>query len=92
MDEALGKNVTKAEEIRGELVALEKRVINEDDLREALARFDPVWDQLFPKEKARVSALLIERVTYDAKAGEVEITLRPGGIRILAQDQKKETA
>ena len=65
--------------------------IDEKDLREALASFDPVWDELFPAEKARMIRLLIERVAYHAKDGEIEITFRPGGVKAMA-GEGKETA
>ena len=47
---------------------------------------EPIWDQLFPAEKARVLHLLIEQVTYNAAEGEVSITFRPGGVRVLARE------
>ncbi len=36
--------------------------ISEADVREALHRLDPLWDELFPAEQARIVALLVERV------------------------------
>ena len=57
---------------------------DEDDLRRALERFDPLWDELFPSERARVLHLLIESVVYDGREREVKITFRPGGVRQLA--------
>ena len=58
--------------------------VNADELRDALADLEPVWAELFPKEQARVLDLLIERVVFDAEAGEVAITFRPDGPRSLA--------
>ena len=88
----LQKLMRRIDECRAEIAALEQGTIDEKDLRQALAAFDPVWDQLFPQEKARVMRLLVERVTYDAESEEVSISFRPGGVRVLAQDEKKETA
>ena len=62
--------------------------IAEDDLRQALASFAPVWSQLSPKEQARVIHLLIDRIAYDGSKGTVAITFKPTGIKALA----KETA
>ena len=31
-------------------------------MREALERLDPLWDELFPAEQARIVQLLVERV------------------------------
>ncbi len=39
-----------------------------------------------------VLQLLIEQVTYNAEAGEVAITFRPGGVRMLASGREKESA
>ena len=36
--------------------------ISEGEVREALERLDPLWDQLFPAEQARIVQLLVERV------------------------------
>ena len=51
--------------------------------------FDPVWDQLFPKEKARILRLLVERVEYHAGEGRVEIEFRAGGIRAMAAKESQ---
>jgi site-specific DNA recombinase len=70
-------------DVRAELRAKDAGQIDEDDLRQALEAFDPVWDQLFPREKARILALLLERVTVSVKTEEVSLTFRPGGVRAL---------
>ena len=36
--------------------------LTEDETREALERLDPLWDELFPAEQARIIRLLVERV------------------------------
>ncbi|MBI4584574.1 MAG: recombinase family protein [Planctomycetes bacterium] len=92
VDTALNKAQDRTEGIGGELAAIDNRVIDEADLRKALTTFDPIWDALLPAEKARVLQLLIEQVTYDAKADEVAITFRPGGVRMLAKDERSESA
>ncbi len=86
VEEAYGKATERAAALRGELAALEGQVVDEKDLKAALASFDPVWDQLFPAEKARVLRLLIEEVRYHAKDGEIEMTFRPGGVRAMAEE------
>ena len=86
VEKAHQEAVAKVEALRGELAALETRAIDEADLKKALASFDPVWDELFPVEKARVLRLLIEEVRYHAKDGEIEITFRPGGILTMARE------
>lgn len=56
---------------------LAARVVDADDVRRALALFDGVWAQLAPRERTRVLSLLIERITWDGRMGEVAITFRP---------------
>ena len=38
----------------------------EDEVRKALAEFDPLWVELFPAEQTRIIQLLIERVDIGA--------------------------
>ena len=36
--------------------------ITETEVREALFRFDPLWEELFPAEQARIVRLLVKRI------------------------------
>ena len=54
----------------------------------AVDAFDPVWDELFPKEKARILQLLLAKVEYHAQDGRVEIEFRPGGVRTLGSESR----
>jgi hypothetical protein len=58
--------------------------LTEADVRDALERFDPLWDELFPAEQARVIQLLVERV--DFRSDEVDIRLRTEGFATLIAD------
>ena len=58
--------------------------ITEDDAREALMRLDPLWDELFPAEQARIVQLLVERV--DVRTDGVEVRLRPNGLSGLVRE------
>jgi site-specific DNA recombinase len=80
-------------EIERALIALHERetrsgalTIDEEDLAAALVHFDPVWDELFPREQARVLRLLVQRVDYDGGGGTIRFTFRPTGIRALAEE------
>jgi site-specific DNA recombinase len=53
----------------------ERDDITEDEAREALLQLDPLWDELFPAEQARIVQLLVERV--DVRMHGVEVRLRP---------------
>jgi hypothetical protein len=47
----------------------------EGDVRAALHRLDPLWDELFPAEQARIVQLLVERV--DVSPDGVDIACAP---------------
>jgi site-specific DNA recombinase len=72
--------------VQEELEGVEKLRIDPDDLRTALAAFDPVWEQLTSPEQARVVQLLIERIDYDGGTGRLDITFRPAGVRTLVEN------
>jgi hypothetical protein len=78
LDGLLAEAERCVQEARGELAVLDLGVVDPAELRRALHEFEPGWEQLVPKERGRVLALLLERVVYDAESGEVEITFRRG--------------
>jgi len=55
--------------------------LREADVRAALQRLDPLWDELFPVEQARVIQLLVDRV--DVRPDGVDIRLRTEGLANL---------
>lgn len=77
----------RLEAVVGDLATLETAAIDPDELRVALADLEPIWAELFPKERARLLDLLLERVEFDAAVGEVEITFRPGGPRAVGRSR-----
>jgi hypothetical protein len=44
-------------------------LLHEDDARDALARFGPVWEALSPPEQARLVRLAVEGAVYDGRKG-----------------------
>jgi hypothetical protein len=58
--------------------------ISEAEVREALERLDPLWDELFPAEQARIVQLLVERV--DITLDGADIRLRTEGLTSLVAD------
>jgi site-specific DNA recombinase len=76
----------RATEIREQVIALSRALVDEREVARALSVFDPVWDSLTPREQARIVQLLVERVDYDGAKGKVSITFRPSGIKTLAGD------
>jgi site-specific DNA recombinase len=56
----------------------------EADARAALQQLDPLWDELFPAEQARIVALLVERV--DIGSNGLNVRLRVDGLIGLARE------
>jgi site-specific DNA recombinase len=63
---------------------IEDEQIDEGEVIEALQRLDPLWDQLFPAEQARVLQLLVARVTV--RLDGLEISLRVESITSVVED------
>jgi site-specific DNA recombinase len=72
--------------IRDHEQTIRQQRLDEEQAREALAAFDPVWQALAPQEQARVVDLLVQRVDYDGGQGTVRITFHPTGLRALADE------
>ena len=72
--------------IREELTHLRETLLNEEDVADTMALFDPVWETLTVKEQRRVLQLLVQRVDYDGERGTVSVTFHPAGIECLASD------
>lgn len=70
--------------IARELQVLETHGLSEKDVIDALERLDPVWDELFPNEKARIVQLLVERV--DVHEDGIQLRLRTDGLRSLVAE------
>jgi DNA invertase Pin-like site-specific DNA recombinase len=58
--------------------------LKEADVRDALQRLDPLWDELFPAEQARIVQLLVERV--DITPDRADIRLRTEGLTKVITD------
>jgi site-specific DNA recombinase len=58
--------------------------IREEEARDALTRLDPLWDELFPAEQARIVALLVESV--DIGLHGLNIRLRVDGLAEFARE------
>ncbi len=60
--------------------------VTEADARAALTRLDPLWDELFPAEQARIVALLVERI--DIGTEDMNVRLRVDGLSGLAREMQ----
>jgi hypothetical protein len=58
--------------------------LTEAETWEALARLEPLWDELFPAEQARIVRLLVERVQISLTGADIQ--LRVEGLTSLAHD------
>jgi site-specific DNA recombinase len=58
--------------------------LEEGDIIEALGALEPVWDELYPAEQARILRLLIERI--DVAPHGISVTLHAAGIRSLVAE------
>ena len=69
--------------------------LTETEVREALLSFDPLWDELFPAEQARIVQLLVERVQVTPDG--IDISLRTDGLtafigELRSPDPEREAA
>jgi hypothetical protein len=64
--------------------------LTEDETREALLRLDPLWDQLFPAEQARIIRILVERVEIGPDGADIR--LRVSGLANIAGELGAVTA
>ena len=59
-------------------------MLDEGEVIEALGALEPVWDELYPAEQARILRLLIERI--DVAPDGISVTLHAAGIRSLVAE------
>jgi len=86
LNERIRAGEQRMTEMRARAVALGREIVDEGEVADALAAFDPVWDTLTPREQARVVRLLVRRVEYDGDAGTVSLVFHPEGLRGLADE------
>ncbi|CAA7624579.1 hypothetical protein [Magnetospirillum sp. SS-4] len=67
-------------------VRTEGEAMTEREVATTLGQLDPLWDELFPAEQARIVQLLVERV--DISTDGVHIALRTEGLVQLAGELK----
>jgi site-specific DNA recombinase len=82
----------RATEVREQVIALSRKLVDEREVAKAMSVFDPVWESLAPREQVRVVQFLVERVDYDGSSGKVTITFHPSGIRTLADELASQDA
>jgi site-specific DNA recombinase len=90
LNDRIQSDTTRREQAQAQLDHLRKTMVDEVQAMAALAKFDPVWITMSPREQARLLSLLIESVTYNGKTQSVTITFLPGAMATLGQLQPKE--
>jgi site-specific DNA recombinase len=68
----------------------ESTALTEGDVIDALTNIDPVWNELFPGEQARVVRLLVERV--EVREDGLEVRLRASGLHSLVAELSETDA
>jgi len=58
--------------------------VTEAEIRDALENLEPMWEELFPGEQARLVQLLVERVTVGPTGADIK--LRVDGLSSLVRD------
>jgi site-specific DNA recombinase len=71
-------------------VRSERDDITEAEAREALTQLDPLWDELFPAEQARIVQLLVDRV--DVHGEGVDVRFRLNGLDALSREAARRAA
>jgi hypothetical protein len=58
--------------------------ISENAIRDALLEFQPIWNELFPAEQARIVELLVERI--DLRPDRIDLHLRIEGLTSICSE------
>jgi site-specific DNA recombinase len=85
--EVVARTTTAA---RREYGAAEDPLVDESEVIEALGALEPVWDELYPAEQARIMRLLIKRI--DVAPDGISVTLHAAGIRSLVAELADQEA
>lgn len=87
LQERTHRDETRLAKIARERETLQRELVTEEEVTDALHKFDSLWNELSQREQARVLQFLIERIEYDGTDGDVSITFRqsgfPSGRRIV---------
>jgi predicted nuclease with TOPRIM domain len=76
LKEEYGETQNRLEDVGHAVEALGSGGPTEGDVREALEKLDPLWDELFPAEKERIVNLLVEEVVVNPKGLLIRLRLK----------------
>ncbi len=74
----------RVHEIDRTIRRLGKHVLDEKQVADALNQLDPIWDELFPAEQARIVQLLVEHVVLNEDG--IQVRFRPEGLNTLVTE------
>ena len=90
------ENLRKAElrhsEVCEKIQALTAIALTQNDVIQALASFEPLWESLTVREQTRIVQLIIKQIDYDGSTGRVTITFHREGIKSIVLNGHTETA
>jgi len=89
---AFGEANRRVNEIQQELERLETDAITEQNVSDALAEFESLWEALKSRERSRIIELLIERIELNGTEGRLDITFHPTGIKTLMVEREEVAA
>ena len=75
---------------RRESGTAEAPLVDESEVIDAVGALEPVWDEIYPAEQARILRLLIERI--DVAPDGISVTLHAAGIRSLVAELADQAA
>src|SRR5258708_185614 len=76
---------TRAAELRKEILRLEKRRVDEKDLRKTMGSFQEVWKAMNIEEQRALVGQLVEKVGYDGRTGKITLSFKSAGVKDLVQ-------
>ena len=79
-------------DLESRIAELEGQTVSQAEARAAFADFDSLWENLIPREQARLLKLLLSTVEYDGDAGTISVTFRPTSIRSLINRELEDVA
>jgi len=92
LHERLADAEQRMPELEARIRDLEQQAISRAEAEAAFADFATLWQNLIPREQARLLRLLISAVEYDAESQSVSVTFRPTSIRALIDRSLEDAA
>lgn len=76
---ATGRASDASQSLDREIAAARDAVPDRATVQAGVEAFEPIWSSLSPTERARLLAMVVSGVTFDAKAGSITIALHDEG-------------